>query len=592
MVSNWIFAQTICYSKAHDLLSGLAMDEELKALRARVRNLERSLAESEALSLQQIECTHRLEHQLFEAQAQIKEREQALQACQQEQLLLAQRPTPEAFQLQQQHIEELQNLLWEMERRPTLEHYDILQQQLQTSQAEIEMLKTELQRRVDPARFYQLQQELLELKQHASQLGEYAVKLPQVQLLQAQSQLRLQELEEEKAQLQAQIQELAGRPSAQELEALRGELEATHRQAEAEWQRLKIHLETEKAHMEADLNTTQQRIRELEERPTLDQWARLQSELDHLRQQASFAKAERATLLEELQQSQEHQAEQAQQIAKLEAELQALRQDQDLAAAQAAHVGEKESLQAQQILALEEQVQALTRELDALRAERDELIQELAQRPTLAQWQEVQQQVQELAQRPMRESLEEAERRREVAEAHHLVSQKQIEKLQQQVMVLKTECVQAHAYAQTQEKEVALLQRLKQELEDQLVALRQSSADSPVAPARPQEVAAPKPARLSWDLIHPVAAESAPSPAPVAVQPVSQPMTWRTPTGAPSTGIPPLTLEEREESAPHRWRERAEKLLKPSALAASRAGVETGSRNRIELPAFVQRRSY
>ncbi|MFQ3583500.1 MAG: hypothetical protein SNJ85_01000, partial [Cyanobacteriota bacterium] len=290
-MASWIFTKTICYSEAHDLLSGLAMEEELKALRARVRNLERSLAESEALSLQQIECTHRLERQLFEAQAQINERDQALQACQQEKSLLAQRPTPEAFQLQQQHIEELQNLLWEMERRPTLEHYQILQQQLQTSQTEIEMLKSELQRRIDPARFYQLQQELLELKQHAGQLSEYAIKLPQVQLLQAQTQLRLQELEEEKGQLQAQIQELASRPSTQELTALREELEASHRQAEAEWQHLKTTLEHEKAQMEADLNTYQQRIRELEERPTLDQWARLQSELDCLRQQASFARS-------------------------------------------------------------------------------------------------------------------------------------------------------------------------------------------------------------------------------------------------------------------------------------------------------------
>jgi hypothetical protein len=47
----------------------MEVEEELKALRARVRNLERSLAESEALSLQQIECTHRLEQQLLEAQA-------------------------------------------------------------------------------------------------------------------------------------------------------------------------------------------------------------------------------------------------------------------------------------------------------------------------------------------------------------------------------------------------------------------------------------------------------------------------------------------------------------------------------------------
>lgn len=559
------------------------MEEELKALRARVRNLERSLAESEALSLQQIECTHRLEHQLFEAQAQINEREQALQACQQEQSLLAQRPTPEAFQLQQQHIEELQNLLWEMERRPTLEHYQILQQQLQTSQTEIEMLKSELQRRVDPARFYQLQQELLELKQHAGQLSEYAVKLPQVQLLQAQTQLRLQELEAEKGQLQAQLQELASRPSTRELTALREELEASRRQAEAEWQHLKTTLEHEKAQMEADLNTHQQRIRELEERPTLDQWARLQSELDRLRQQASFAKAERTTLLEELQQSQQQQAAQAQQIAILASELEALRQhpSPDLAAAHAE--------QSERILALEGELQTLTAELDTLRTERDQLIQELAQRPTIAQWEEVQHQLRELLQRPTRESYEEAQRGREVAEAHHLVSQKQIDKLQQQVMLLKTECVQAHAYAQTQEKEVALLQQLKQELEDRLANLGQPADPSVSVSPAPEAVEPKSVSRLSWDLIHPE--EVAPKPAVAAVKStVSQPMTWRTPTGTPATGIPPLTLEERED--------RAEKLLKRSALvtgAGQRAVVEAGgrtSRSRIELPAFVQRRSY
>ncbi|MEN9203575.1 MAG: hypothetical protein Q6K85_10270 [Thermostichus sp. DG02_1_bins_55] len=557
------------------------MEEELKALRARVRNLERSLAESEALSLQQIECTHRLEHQLLEVQAQLQEREQALQACREEQALLAQRPTTEAFQLQQQHIEELQNLLWEMERRPTLEHYQILQQQLQTSQAEIEMLKSELQRRVDPARFYQLQQELAELKQHANQLGEYAIRLPQVELLQAQSQLRLQELEEEKAHLQAQIQELAGRPSVQELEALRQELEATHRQAEAEWQHLKTALETEKATMEADLNAARQRIRELEERPTLDQWTCLQSELDQLRQQASFAKAERATLLEELQQSQQQQAAQAQQIATLESELAALRQSSspELAAAHAE--------QSERILALEHELEVLTTRLNTLQAERDELIQELRQRPTLAQWEEVQHQLQELGQRPTRESYEEVQRAREVAEAHYLVSKKQIDKLQQQVMALKTECVQAHAYAQTQEKEVALLQQLKQELEEQLANLRQQSPAS-VSPSL--EVVEPRSlvSRPGWDPIH--AEQVTSKPLVAAVKSTGNPHISSSGTSpTPPTGIPPLTLEERED--------RAEKLLKRSALAAvtgQRPVAEGGrtSRSRIELPAFVQRRPY
>ncbi len=557
------------------------MEEELKALQARVRNLERSLAESEALSLQQIECAHRLERQLFEVQAQLKEREQALQACQEEKALLAQRPTLEAFQQQQQHIEELQNLLWEMERRPTLEHYQVLQQQLQTSQAEIEMLKTELQRRIDPARFYQLQQELLELKQHASQLSEYAVKLPQVQLLQAQTQLRLQELEEEKAKLQAQVQELASRPSPEELTALREELEAKHRQAEAEWQNLKAAWEQEKAHREAELQACQQRIQELEKRPTLEQWARLQAELDALRQQAAFAKAERATLLEDLQRSQQLQAAQAQQIAALEAELATLRQHpspEEMAAY---------AQQAERILALEKELQTLTTELNTLRRERDHLLQELKQRPTLAEWEELQQQVHELRQRPSRESYEELRRARELAEAHHLVSQKQIDKLQQQVMALRTECVQAHAYAQTQEKEVALLRQQKEDLEGQLATLRQQLASVTAAAAEAAE--APSASRRD----PPSSGEVTSKPVVAAVKSPENPQANRTPsTGSPplSTGIPPLTLEEEED--------RAEKLLKRSPWASgAKPRGETGgrsaaARSRIELPAFVQRRPY
>ena len=491
------------------------MEGELETLRARVRDLERAVAESEALSLQQIECIQRLERQL-------QDQERALQACQEEKARLEQRPTLEAFQQQQQHIEELQNLLWEMERRPTLEHYQLLQQQLQTSQAEIETLKAELQRRIEPARFYQLQQELWELKQQANQLGEYAAKLPQVQLLQAQFQLRIQELEKEKGQLQAQVQEL---------ETRRAELEAAHRQAEAEWQSLKTQLESEKAHLEAELNKAWQQLRQL----------------GYLRQQASFAKAERASLLEELQQSRQQQAEQAQQIAQLEAQLQALRSEQP-----PAEPGSGRDL------ALEEQVQALSREVDTLRAERDHLLQELAQRPA-------------------QEKLEEAQRAREVAEARY---QKEIEKLQQQVAALKAECAQIQAYAQAQEREVALLQQRNRELEEQLAALRQSAPSRAGVELRSSH---PTGAAHGWrhqERLQALPAQPALSPKVAAAPTSGEFSRKRKPVG----GIPPLTLKEEES--------RTERLLKRSLLATGPSSGEGGERSRIELPTFVQRRLY
>jgi hypothetical protein len=512
---HWIFPHGICYSRAHNLSSSPAMEGELETLRARVRDLERAVAESEALSLQQIECIQRLERQL-------QEQERALQVCQEEKARLEQRPTLEAFQQQQQHIEELQNLLWEMERRPTLEHYQLLQQQLQTSQAEIETLKAELQRRIEPARFYQLQQELWELKQQANQLGEYAAKLPQVQLLQAQFQLRIQELEKEKGQLQAQVQEL---------ETQRAELEAAHRQAEAEWQSLKTQLESEKAHLEAELNKAWQQLRQLE----------------YLRQQASFAKAERASLLEELQQSRQQQAEQAQQIAQLEAQLQALRSEQP-----PAEPGSGRDL------ALEEQVQALSREVDTLRAERDHLLQELAQRPA-------------------KEELEEAQRAREVAEARY---QKEIEKLQQQVAALQAKCAQTQAYAQAQEKEVALLQQRNRELEEQLAALRQSAPSRAGVELRSSH---PTGAAHGWrhqERLQALPAQPALSPKVAAAPTSGESSRKRKPVG----GIPPLTLKEEES--------RTERLLKRSLLATGPSSGEGGERSRIELPAFLQRRLY
>ncbi len=282
-------------------------EDQIKNLKIRIRNLERSLSESEALSLEQIECTHRLEQQLFEARELLQQREQELEACIQARKERATPPMSEDYQLQAQHIDELQKIIWDLERRPTQDHYQVLQQQLATSQAEIDMLKVELQRRIEPDRFFQLQQELQDLKAYAEQLGDMAARFPQVQLQQTQVQLENHELVTEIAALKAQVAELEQRPSPQEVEDHIQQLETEH--------------ELVQTQLRQDLQATQDqlaRLQDPEQRSETDDWmveladritthdrnesiiADLNQQIEHLQIQAS----EVDTLKTELDQAQ------------------------------------------------------------------------------------------------------------------------------------------------------------------------------------------------------------------------------------------------------------------------------------------------
>ncbi len=434
-------------------------EEQLKALRARVRNLERSLAESEALSLEQIECTHRLERQLVEAQAQLENRDQALASYRQEHELLAHRPSPELLQEKDEHIKELQQLIWDLERRPTQEHVQILQAQINTSQTQIEMLKAELERRIDPSRFFELQQELGELKEYANQLGDYAARLPQVQLDYAQSQLQTHELEAQVTALNSQITDLT--------EALNQR--PTPDEVEARLQSLRDHYEAMYEPLQTQLATAQAQIAELEQRPTPEAITEVQTILSQVQDQLASSESERLALVTEV--------EQRIPVADVEAQIRAVRDA-------------VRQEYAEQITQLQTQLKSLHHDLTTAQRDQAKLQDELQQRPSLQAFEQLKAEIQHLRaalqeaearhaewmeeadHRPSLTQFQEAQRRRELAEAHNLVNKKQIERLQQQVEDLKTECVQAHAHAQTQEKEVALLESTKHDLEAQLSALQ------------------------------------------------------------------------------------------------------------------------
>jgi hypothetical protein len=167
-----------------------------------------------------------------------------------------------------------------------------------------------------------------------------------------------------------------------------------------------------------------------------------------------------------------------------------------------------------------------------------------------------------------------------VAEARYLLGQKEIEKLQQQVAALKAECAQTQAYAQAQEREVALLQQRNRELEEQLAALRQSAPSRAGIELRSSH---PTGAAHCWrnqERLQALPAQPALSPKVAAAPTSGESSRKRKPVG----GIPPLTLKEEES--------RTERLLKRSLLATGPSSGEGGERSRIELPAFLQRRLY
>lgn len=555
MESDTVTATSFVFAQVGFVVTMPSPDEQLSILKSRVRHLERSLAEAESLSLEQIECTHRLETQLFATRTQLEERTQELTLCRQAQAILEQRPSQDAFQKQAQHIEELQKQIWELERRPTLDHLQILKQQISTSQTEIEMLKAELKRRVDPAQYQQLQQQFQALKTQTQQLASYATQLPQAQQAAAAAQEQIKILGSQLEATQAELAHLHQQPSAtanltEQLERLQKQLvtvraerdalinELAHRsslatsaQAEAElshlrqqiqaaekmqnrWEQLEANLEAEIAHLRQrptaeQLSQRDQTIASLQER--LEHFEQLtqqqqdlaaqlqaaQARIQHLTrdledQQLSFSQEDLNPLQTQIQelQAQLHHAQTAQE--QIHAELIQTRDQLSHWQQQAQHhlehsegiqqqytllKGELDSLRAQYhqaTLAHQEHQQSTLARLESLEQQREGLARQLhkarveqvdpavlnALQEQLAHLQtENTQLMHDLEQRPTHAQLKEAQRRQELAEAHYLVSQKQLEKLQAQVDLLKTECVQAHAYAQTQEKEVALLEQ-------------------------------------------------------------------------------------------------------------------------------------
>ncbi len=629
-------------------------DDQLKTLKMRVRNLERSLSESEALSLEQIECTHRLEQQLVEARSLVEEKEQTLARLRQEIQSLEQRPSEEAYRLQEQHIQELQQIIWDLEKRPTHEHYRILQQQLSTSQAEIDMLKMELERRIDPNKFFQLQHELSELKDYANQLGEFAARLPQVQLQHAQAQKHSHELQSELNTLREKVGELQQRPSLHEvqareeelrqaqqrlqeqLDAARRELEkvTSQQQSDQAWQQ-KIsairaerdalirelalrsshsspgespeiatlkhhlaqvkqelaerpdpetveHLQTQLEHLQANLATSQ-----VEQRSTLSQLNALQNELaavkmerEQLRQQTAASLQEDGAQVAQLEQELANARSQLAELQNRPTQVEADQWRQQLELFQARWT-QSEKLAEQ----LQQEVVALRSQLAESRKDEDRFSESLLQdlRTEMTELQEQLKDLQvererlarELENRPQPTALQEAQRRQELAEAHHLVSKRQIEKLQRQVEELKAECVQAHAYAQTQEKEVAFLEGIKEDLESRLASLALSGQPS-------SSVKAELPATRWLGTERPSVANSVVAariqPSEPNTVPYPEPVSPPAASAASGTpGIPPLTLNSEEQAS--------------TLLRHHLAGSPRSSRRKtIELPAFVQRR--
>jgi len=547
-----------------------ASAEQTAALKQRIRRLERALAESEALTLAQIECTKRLEQQLQEQQRQLEERDQKLQQYQ-----AAPLATAEAHH---QHIQELHNLIWELERRPTLEQHQLLKQQCENHQLEIETLKQELQRRPDPVRIFELQQEIAILKEYTQHLTDRSTNVIQLQQKYLELRSQYSDLEKELERLRQQVADQADAGGEQVME-LRSQLQSQEREFSfvlAEMASLREQhqqtcqaLETLQAQYEAQVKANQ----ELQQ--ALDTMAADKQELSHWQtanQQLSLELASTRYELEQLR----HDAIDPQQLRQVQEENRHLRAQ--LETLQALQQQQQTELQQQKLdrAALQFQLdqtqptlEALQAQIAQMQAEREQQAAQYAAQSlawqqqaaeNAAQLEHLQGQLQEkeallatlhqhisdytaaleaaqqqLSQLPPLEQWQDMVRQRELLEAHQVVSKKQIEQLQQQIAELKTECVQAHATISAQEKDIALLEKAKQDLELQLYAAQNHSPHSA--------------STLSQDLgIPPFSVDATVPPLPRPSQPVPQP-----------TPLPP-------------------------------AAMPAAPRTRVELPAFVRRR--
>ncbi|GAB4211996.1 MAG: hypothetical protein OHK0012_05480 [Synechococcales cyanobacterium] len=544
-----------------------ASADQTSILKQRIRRLERALTESEALTLAQIECTKRLEQQLQEQQVRLDAQDRDGQGS----AATPSNPTGAgATDPDSAHIQELQDLIWELERRPTLEQHQLLKQQCENHLIEIETLKSELHRRPDPVRIFELQQEIAILKEYTQQLTDRSTNVIQVQQKYLELRSQYSELETELERLR---QLAKGSEESSALHNRNHELEILLTGQGKELAYVLAELDTCKQHIQekaAENAALTARLQELEHKGS--SFSEQLSHWQAANQQLTLELASTRYELEQLRHDQvdlsEYRAVQdrCQHLqAQLET-LQALQKEQN---------GELQQLKLERV-ANQYQVDELKLRLAARDAEhhdlqllRDQLEQE-RQALTVAQTtlqrqheqiesleQHVHDLEQQLTQLPTEEQWRERLRHQELIEAHQVVNQKQIEKMQQRILELQTECVQAHAYAQSQEKEVAILEEAKQDLELRLLTL-QAQRSQPTSPAAPA-----------------VSPGVAPSP-------------------LEEEGIPPFAVDSEVPPLPTRTRLSV-------AAAGPMAGSVAGSGNglpptpvtpvrRVELPAFVRRR--
>lgn len=242
------------------------------------------------------------------------------------------------------------------------------------------------------------------------------------------------------------------------------------------------------------------------------------------------------------------------------------------------------------------------------------------------------------------EQLKEAQRRQEVAEAHHYVLKRQYETLQERVKELEQECAQAHAHSQDCDRDLAELERTKLDLEDRIDQLQarnqtlQAQVDhlpsNSAQSSQPHEAALPSMTRANEQpdntkhvLQQELAALRAENQAlqerldvqqPVSHQPpLSQPFERSTGTSPlppelfPSQGltarhsppqesllpsIPPLDLTTRQGYSERKFDRRVLNLAAASAESISVPDLESDDVVRprvreVRLPSFVRTRS-
>jgi chromosome segregation ATPase len=529
--------------------------QQLKALATRVRKQAEALAESESLAMQNMQYAADLEQQLNACRTHVSQYEQQVSELE---TFRAQAETLREREKQLSNLqidcarakEEAQSLREQL--NSTTHARDEVRQQMEFVQHQLREVKQEMEQRPLLAEFNAIRAERDGLHQQLQQRPQW------------------EQWEDLQHQLEAVQHQLSQRPSHEQWGDLQQSLQSLRMENEAQRHQLE---------QVPSSNQLQALHHQLET---------LLAERDALQQQLESAIAERDLLQQQL-----DGLPSREQWDDLQHQLEALRTE-NAAARQ----------QMEQLPAV--QLDDWQRQLDALRDERDALQQELANRPnreTIAHWQQA------IEQQPAAEAIQEARRRQELAEAHHLVIKKQYEALQRRVTELEEECRQSQVYAQSQEKDVSGLEDTKQQLELKLAALQQQNTrlndllQKLQASPQPQSV---EPA-LAADEDIPVAATLAPDFAPLQVatpeETIANPLpetTFTPKVGRQRPSIPPLFGREAPlvGSTPTRFDHRVRTLAAASAESVSARSkttpvISTPARQRdgIDLPAFVRRRS-